>query len=274
MAWRSVVRFDFGPYNDGVPMVLLPAALLVCLAHPVDLDHEVRRRAVPWLPPDLARLVVRHQRDFDRGAAAAAGWPRQYHQPGTAGGTEVTLQAQCERVAQAIRRREPFPEVIAGLGAVAHLCLDLNQSFAGPEAGSPYASAFSSLMRAASPRIPDVFYGQDPWLVRGAGSRLSTSLRKRRAEMVPLAAIVREDMDRIGGPGRWPALDDRSSSFGAASLVLNHAASDFANLASWVWRAAGGLVPDIPMHGNILVWKGESRPRETSPVIRIRKVGH
>jgi hypothetical protein len=80
-------------------------------------------------------------------------------------------------------------------------------------------------------------------------------------------------MDRLGGPGRWSALDDRSSSFGAASLVLNHAASDFANLASWVWRAAGGLVPDIPMQGNILVWKGESRPRETSPVIRIRKVG-
>lgn len=262
------------PYNARVPVALLSATLVVCLAHPVDLDHELRRRALPWLPPDLARQVVRHERDFNRGAAAAAAWPRHHHQPGVTGGTETTLQAQCERVAQAIRARAPFSEVVAGLGAVAHLCLDLNQSFAGSEASSPYASSFSSLMRAASPRIPNVFYGQDLRLVHGPGDRLSASLRQRRAEMVPLAAIVREDMDRVGGPGRWPALDDRSSSFGAASLVLNHAASDFANLASWVWRAAGGLVPDIPMQGNILVWKGESRPRETSSVIRIRKVGH
>jgi hypothetical protein len=268
-----VASFHLDPYNACVPVVLLPAVLAVCLAHPVDLDHEVRRRALPWLPPDLARQVLRHERDFNRGAAAAAAWPRHHHQPGAAGGTEVTLQAQCERVAQAIRARAPFPEVVAGLGAVAHLCLDLNQSFSGPEAGSPYASSFSSLMRSASPRIPNVFYGQDHWLVRGPSDRLSASLRQRRAEMVPLATIVREDMDRVGGPGRWAALDDRSSSFGAASLVLNHAASDFANLASWVWRAAGGLVPDIPMQGNILVWKGESRPRETSSVIRIRKVG-
>lgn len=254
-----------------MPAVLLPVALTLCLAHPVELDREVGRRALPWLPPDLARQVQRHERDFARGAAAAAAWPAHHHVPGTPGGVEATLALQCQRIATAIRARAPFGEVVAGMGAVAHLCLDLNQSFPGPDAGTAYARSFASLMRAAGPRIPLVFYGQDPWLLRGSGEALESALARRRQARPSLGSIVREDMDRVGGPGRWPALDDRSSSFGAASLVLNHSASDFANLASWVWRAAGGHVPDIPMEGTILVWKGEARPRETSPVIRIRK---
>ncbi|MGV8040873.1 MAG: hypothetical protein AB2L07_12625 [Thermoanaerobaculaceae bacterium] len=254
-----------------MPVVLLPVALTLCLAHPVELDREVGRRAMPWLPPDLARQVQRHERDFARGAAAAAGWPAHHHVPGAPGGVEATLALQCQRVATAIRARAPFAEVVAGMGAVAHLCLDLNQSFPGPDAATAYARSFASLMRAAGPRIPLVFYGQDQWLLRGSGEALQGALTRRRQARPSLGSIVREDMDRVGGPGRWPALDDRSSSFGAASLVLNHSASDFANLASWVWRAAGGHVPDIPMEGNILVWRGEARPREARPVIRIRK---
>lgn len=260
------------PYNADVPAVLLPVALTLCLSHPVELDREVGRRAMPWLPPDLARQVERHEPDFARGAGAATGWPAQHHVPGGPGGVEATLALQCQRIAQAIRARTAFSEVVAGLGAVAHLCLDLNSSFAGPEAGSPYARSFASLMRSAGPRIPLVFYGQDPWLLRSpSGEPLETAIGSRRLGRPRLGPIVREDMDRVGGPGHWPSLDDRSSSFGAASLVLNHSATDFANLASWVWRAAGGLVPSIPMDGNILVWKGEARPRETGPVIRIRK---
>jgi len=254
-----------------VPAVLLPVVFAVCLAHPVELDREVGRRAVPWLPPDLARLMQRHEPDFARGAAAAAAWPAPHHVPGGPGGVEATLALQCQRIAAAIRARAPFAEVVAGLGAVAHLCLDLNLPFSGPAAGGGHARSFASLMRAASPRIPLVFYGQDQWLLRDSGAGLETALTRHRLARPALASIVREDMDRVGGPSAWPALDDRSSSFGAASLVFNHSASDFANLASWVWRAAGGLVPEIPMEGSILVWKGEARPREASPVVRIRK---
>lgn len=259
------------PYNARVPAALLPVALTLCLAHPVELDREVGRRAIPWLPPDLARQVQRHEHDFARGAAAAAAWPAQHHVPGAPGGVEATLALHCQRIVAAIRARAPFAEVVVGLGAAAHLCLDLNQPFAGPGAGTGYARSFAELMRASSPRIPLVFYGQDHRLLRGPGEALEEALRRRRQARPGLGSIVCEDMDRVGGPGLWRALDDRSSSFGAASLVLNHAASDFANLASWVWRAAGGQVPDIPMEGTILVWKGEVRPRETRPAIRIRQ---
>lgn len=255
-----------------MPALLLPVALTLCLAHPVELDREVGRRAMPWLPPDLARQIERHERDFARGAAAAAAWPAPHHVPGTPDGVEATLALQCRRIVVAIRSRTAFSEVVAGLGAVAHLCLDLNHPFAGPEARSAYAHSFAELMRATTPRIPLVFYGQDPRLLYSPGEALEEAVRRRRLARPSLGSIVREDMDRVGGPRRWPALDDRSSSFGAASLVLNHAASDFTNLASWVWRAAGGLVPEIPMEGTILVWRGEARPREARPAIRIRQV--
>lgn len=256
-----------------MPSLLLPAALFVCLAHPVDLDREVGRRALPWMPPDLARQVQRHERDFARGASAAADWPAHHHVPGIPGGVEDTLAQQSQRIAQAIRSRAPFADVVAGLGALAHLCLDLNLPFAGTEAGSAHARSFASYLRSATPRIPIVFYGQDRWLLFSAPDSLPQAMQRRQASRPRLGSIVREDLDRIGGPGRWAVLDDRSSSFGAASLTINHAASDFANLASWLWKAAGGHVPDIPMEGNILVWKGEPRPREASPVIRIRKGG-
>jgi len=51
---------------------------------------------------------------------------------------------------------------------------------------------------------------------------------------------------------------------------LNHAATDFANLVSWIWLHAGGLVPDIPAQPEtILIWKGEPQPRE-APFTRLR----
>ena len=88
--------------------VLLPALVAACMIHPTDLDPEIGRRALPWLPPDLARQIVKHKHDFARGAAAAAAWPRPVHQPGGAGGLEPTIVAQCERIVQGLRSQAPF----------------------------------------------------------------------------------------------------------------------------------------------------------------------
>jgi hypothetical protein len=251
------------PYNPGVLPVLIAAVAATCTAHPATLDREVGRRAIPWLPPDLARQIVRHEGDFNAGAAAAARWNRTFHQPGGKRGLEVAIRAQCERLAAAIRARTPFSEVVAGFGSLAHLAVDLDAPFLDANVKDAYAHAFASYLPLAAPRIPIVFYGQQRAVVLGAARGLPPFLSARRREAAFLADFVREDLDRVGGPTSWERLDDRSSTFGVASLLLNHAATDFAILASWVWSHAGGLVPDIPMqHDMILVWKGEPQPRE------------
>ncbi len=243
--------------------VILAAVAATCFAHPTTLDEEVGRRAVPWLPPDLARQVVRHQREFAAGAAAATRWPRAFHQPGRESGLERTIALQCERVVAAIRGRAPFAEVVAGLGALAHLAADMNAPFLAATPNDRYAQSFADYLPTAAPRIPLVFYGQQHAVIAGAASGIPGMLATRRREADLLGVLVREDMDRLGGPGAWRRLDDRSSSFGTASLLLNHSATDFANLASWIWLHAGGHVSDIPRQPDvILVWKGEPQPRE------------
>ncbi len=252
--------------------VLLAAVAATCTAHPAALDREVGQRSLPWLPPDLARQIVHREREFRSGAAAASRWDRTFHTPGGRHGLEATIKAQCNRLVAAIRGRAPFSEVVGGLGALAHLAVDLDAPFVGADQNDPYARSFVTYVSTAAPRIPDVFYGLPPGTVTGPVDGLQPYLKARRGDVGALASLIREDLDRIGGPSAWRGLDDRSSSFGAASLALNHASTDFAVLASWVWSHAGGLVPDIPMQRDmILVWKGEPKPREAPlPVVGFR----
>lgn len=237
----------------------------MCLIASPQLASDVGRRALPWLPPDLARQVVKHQREFDRGAAAAAGWPAEYHVLDGPSGLAITIPAQCERLVAALKGRAPFSEVIAGLGVLAHLTVDLGSPFLDVRDTQAHGQAFAAFATSRSPRIPFVFYGQWRALIEGPASGLGRLVAERRRAARPLLAIVRDDMDRAGGPGAWRGLDDRSSTFGAASVVVNRAATDFANLASWVWRHGGGLVPPITQPDEaFLVWRGEAKPRATS----------
>lgn len=226
---------------------------------------EIGRRAVPWLPPDLARQVVKRPRDFARGVAAARAWPAYLHAPGGRSGLEATIVAQCRRIATALRNQAPMGEVVAGLGTLAHLSVDLGSPFLGSQPGDPHVAAFSAYLKTVVPRVPIVFYGQEHRLVVGPSSAIPKLLSSRRQASRALAEIVRADMDRVGGPASWSLLDDRSSTFGAASITLNHAMTDFANLASWAWYHGGGLVPRIDAaDGSILLWIGEPKPRETT----------
>ncbi len=268
VSWRTAPCPGLG-YNHAVLGVMLPAVMVVCMVHTPDLDPEVGRRALPWLPPDLARQVVKHRPDFARGAAAAARWPQQFHRPGGANGLEPTIAAQCERIVLALRSQAPFSEVVAGLGTLAHLTLDLTAPFVDRDADA-YAQAFAAYQRSAAPRVPIVFYGQDQMQLSQPRTALEPYLVSRRRAAATLAPLVRYDLDRAGGPSHWPSLDDRSTSFGAASVAINHASSVFANLASWVWKQGGGMVPDIPQGKQaIFVWKGEPRPRE-APRLHLR----
>jgi hypothetical protein len=244
--------------------VLLTAVVVTCMAQPPQLANEVGRRSLPWMPPDLARQVVRHERDFQRGVAAVASWPAAYHEMEGPSGLTVTIPAQCERLVRALENRAPFSEIVAGLGVLAHLTLDASSPFSGSSGAEALARSFGSYLHSRRDRIPVVFYGQEWQLIKGPADGIDRLLAQRRREMAPLVPIVREDIDRFGGPAAWGVIDDRSSTFGAASIILNHAATDLANLASWIWYHGGGLVPTIPQPPqSILVWRGEPRPRET-----------
>jgi hypothetical protein len=260
------------PYNPPVIAALASAAVAACLTHSTGLDREVGRRALPWMPPDLARQVTKHEIDFDRGAAAAAAWPVSYHVIGDKKGLEKAISTQCERLVGAIRGRAPFSEIVAGLGALAHFTSDLDSPLDVTRTSDPDVLAFTAFTASAAARIPVVFYGQDRALIRASAAELPTVLRARRRQVAALDMLVRDDLGRSGGPAAWRTLDDRSTSFGAASLVLNHAASDFANLASWVWLNAGGLVPPLRQRDHeILVWVGDPRPRDLPGVPGARR---
>jgi hypothetical protein len=237
---------------------------MACFIHSSELDLVVGERALPWLPPDLARQVVRRREDWARGATQAAAWPAHVHQPGAAQGLEATMIAQCERLALAVREHQSFDEVVAGLGVLAHLALDLASPFAAELVATPHSQAFAAYLGAAAPRIPIVYYSPDFARSPAALAELQPYLAGRRQTASLLASLVREDLDRVGGPASWRRLDDRSTSFGAASLTLNHAASIYSFLAAWVWRRAGGLVPELATaQSPTLLWKGEPKPRET-----------
>jgi len=269
-----VGRISRHPYNASVPRVLLPVLAASCLVLPLEIDLEVGRRALPWMPPDLARQVAKRPKDFARGVKAARTWPANFHRSGGDDGVEAAIVAQCERLAAALRAQAPFADVVAGLGALAHLTADLDAPYLDRQTADPHAQAFSSYLRSAYSRIPQVFYGQDLTLTRGPTEGLAFMLRARRSDSRSLAPLISADLDRLGGPANWRALDDRSSSFGAASLTLSHAATDFANLASWVWHHGGGLVsPIVAPPETLLVWSGEPKPREkTSPRLSFRQI--
>jgi hypothetical protein len=242
----------------------LSAMLATCMLQTPALAHEVGLRALPWLPPDLARQVARHPRAFTEGYLAAARWPANMHLPEANPGVDAAIALQCERLAQAIRNERPFEEVVAGMGALAHLAVDHAAPFPGANASDADATAFRTYLPTALPRIPLVFYGQQRRLIAGTAAGIPAYLTVQRRAVGPLGALIREDLARVGGPQEWRLLDDRSTTFGAASLVINHAVSDFVNLASWVWSHAGGLVPTIEASKDtLLVWKGDPQPRET-----------
>lgn len=245
----------------------LSVTLLACPLHPVSLDLELGKRALPGLPPDLARQVAKHPEAFRRGAEAAFAYPQAIHTVGPGNSLEEAVLAQCERLVQAIRKQASFEAVTAGFGALAHLVWDLNFPV---EASAPAeAKAFVAFLQSRTPRIPVVFYSGYEALPFSSREVLWQFIRSEASRVLPLRQALAEDFQRVGGSAFWNQLDDRSTTFGVASVSMNRAVSQYVALASWVWHQAGGLVVPFPGNGQrILVWKGDLKPRE-APLPRL-----
>lgn len=245
----------------------LASAFLACPVHSANLDQELVQRSLPALPPDLARQLAKHPQALRRGAQVAATYPHRLHFRGGKNAVEEAVFAQSERLVRAIRSQASFEEVTAGFGVLAHLVLDLYF----PVQGSG-AVAFSAFLTSRLPRIPVVFYALGESLPFQPREALWRSLLTVTPHVDALGEALREDFVRVGGARNWQQLDDRSTAFGVASITFNRAISHYAAVASWVWHRAGGLVPPFFRNGNnVLVWKGELKPRETAlPVFRRR----
>lgn len=245
----------------------LAVTLLACPLHPVPLDLELGKRALPGLPPDLARQLTKHPEAFRRGAEAAFAYPQALHTVGPGNTLEEAILAQCERLVQAIRKQTSFEAVTAGFGALAHLVWDLNFPVEASLPGE--AKAFVAFLQSRAPRIPVVFYSGYEALPVSSREVLWHFILNEASRVSPLRRALLEDFQRVGGSAFWNLLDDRSTAFGVASVSMNRATSQYVALASWVWHQAGGLV--VPFPGNsqdILVWKGDLKPRE-APLSRL-----
>lgn len=245
----------------------LSASLLACPLHPVSLDLELGKRALPGLPPDLARQIAKHPQAFRRGAEAAFAYPQPLHTVGDGNTLEEAILAQCDRLVTAIRGQASFEAVTAGFGALAHLVWDLNVPVTprSPEE----ARAFAAFLASRAPRIPVVFYSGYEEIPFASRDGLWSFILQEARRAQPLRQALAEDFRRVGGPAFWDRLDDRSTAFGVASVSLNRALSQYVALASWVWHHAGGLVVPFPGDGKqILVWKGDLKPRE-APLPRL-----
>lgn len=245
----------------------LSVALLACPLHPVSLDLELGKRALPGLPPDLARQLAKHPEAFRRGAEAAFAYPQALHTVGPGNTLEEAVLAQCERLVQAIRKQSSFEAVTAGFGALAHLVWDLNFPVESSSPGE--IKAFVAFLQSRLPRIPVVFYSGYEALPFSSREVLWQFILSEASRVAPLRQALLEDFQRVGGSPFWNLLDDRSTAFGVASVSLNRAISQYVALSSWVWHHAGGLVVPFPGNGQrILVWKGELKPRE-APLSRL-----
>lgn len=210
-------------------------------------------------PPDLARLIERHEGAFRRGTQAPFedGAPARHVQnaDGT-GELGATIQRETERAVRMIRDLAPFEEVVFQLGVVAHYVADAHDVLATSDADGEeprYRADFARYVESAQGRFPFVFYGfwrgfDEPRHVAGLVER---AFARGRGQY----ALVGREYRRIGfvsGVGRF---DDRSTAFGVASVSFSHAASDIAQVLRYIWLRSGGgdLRPDLPWRGETLL---------------------
>jgi hypothetical protein len=233
------------------PRLLLAVVLLaaVCLpgralAWTPKTQTAIAREAARLAPPDLARQILKHKREFETGVNAPfqdTDPGRHMKNPDGSGTLDQVLQAEIQSVVAAIRAHRPFPEIVQRLGSVAHYVADANNPLATSGADGDEARYFVDYLRyaeTAEPRFPLVFYGVSAALDPRKDVRplLDETLRRGRG----LYPLVGREYRKIGfgtGIGRF---DDRSTAFGIASLAFSHAVTDVALVLRHIWLTAGG----------------------------------
>lgn len=240
-------------------VLLAPATLL---AWKPATQKAIALEAATLAPPDLARLLARHQKELLRGSVAPladSNAARHMKNPDGSGSLDQTIATEMTAAIDLIRRHRPFAEVAENMGRISHFVADanlpLNTANSDPREGA-YFRDFLDYADSARPRFAVVFYGLGPdwqsprdidaWtratLARGRQLYPAIGEEYRRiAGMAGLAGLTAiGGAGTVSGPGSF---DDRSTAFAVAALSYSHAISDVARAMRHVWLAAGGSDP-------------------------------
>ena len=227
--------------------LLAPATLL---AWKPATQKAIALEAATLAPPDLARLLLRHQPEYLRGSVAPLAdgdAPRHMKNADGSGSLDQTVAAEMAATIELIRRHRPFAEVVEHMGRISHFVADanlpLNTANSDPREGA-YFRDFLDYAEAARPRFAVVFYGLGPdWQSPRDIDAWTRATLARGRQLYP---AIGEEYRRIGGIGRVSGIggfDDRSTAFAVAALSYSHAISDVARALRHVWLAAGGSDP-------------------------------
>ena len=212
-------------------------------------------------PPDLARQIAKHRKEFLRGTVEPLrdGDAARHMKNADGSGTlDRTIAAEMAAAIDLIRRHRPFVEVVQQLGRISHFVADanlpLNTANSDAQEGR-YFRDFLEYADSARPRFAVVFYGLEPeWTsARDVEAWTRTTLARGRK----LYPAIGEEYRRIGGGGSGvtgasgviaasggiAGFDDRSTAFAVAALSYSHAVSDVTRALRHVWLASGGTDP-------------------------------
>lgn len=192
----------------------------------VDADRRIASSSAKLAPPSLLLVIKAFNADYARGIEQA----KAEEAAGGHGDLRQRIDKETHNVISMLKANEPMTAVVERLGVLAHLLSDANNPYRVKTAanGDDFERYFAS--RVA--RFPTVFYGAEPRL------KVPAMLDRTLTRAASLAPLLDEEYQR----GSSESFDDHSTAFGVASVCYSHAVTDTANLFTYIWREAGGVV--------------------------------
>jgi hypothetical protein len=248
-----------------LPRLMLASLVLAALLTPPPAaawtpttQLTIAREAAHLAPPDLERLIEKHQKRFLAGVQAPfADADPQRHQcnPDGSGLLDQVIAAEVATTIEMIRDHRPFADIVWRLGVVAHYAAEANNPLAASAADATearYRADYARYVESALPRFPLVFYGEPADHLAAGGDR--AIVRRALARSRGLYPLLSSEYRRIGYASGRLSFDDRSTAFGASSVTFSRAVNDVMLLMRHIWLRAGGGDPrGLPRVGDRLL---------------------
>ena len=222
----------------------------------------IAETAARLAPPDLARQIARHEREFREGALDPfRDTEADFHVRSEGSGRlHLGISAESRRAVVMIRDHRPFAEIVRQLGVVSHYLADLNNPLAVSDADAlepRYFAGWLGYVETTVDRLARAFYGVDGDVAStaGVGALVGRSLERGRG----LYPFVGREVRRIRPDGRGSLVfDDQSTAFAVSALAFNNAVTDVAVVLRAIWLEAGGVDERtwLPRRGDMVVALG------------------